>query len=119
MWICHNEGFVSIVADRSNKDRLLVRARREEDLRAVLGDTAKKVEIFSDRGADYKWRAFVDRKVMSAIIANHILDIDYDNFKNSVKNDELHDLYAGFWQDHWNYQKNDPRNDSERRNKRH
>lgn len=119
MWICDNEGFVSIVADRGNPDRLLVRARRKEDLEAVLKSVLPTVEIFSDKGADYKWRAFVDRKTVASIVANRILDIEYDNFKNSVKNDELHDLYAGFWEDHWKYQKNDPRNFGETRGKRH
>lgn len=119
MWICHNQGFVSIVADRDNKDRLLVRARRREDLEAVLKPVLPDIEIFSDKGADYKWRAFVPRESIAAVIALHITNITYDNFKNSVKNDELHDLYAGFWEDHWKYQKNDPRNFGETRGKRH
>ena len=31
-----------------------------------------------------------------------VLDICYGNFKDSVKDKGLHNLYAGFWTDHWN-----------------
>ena len=33
--------------------------------------------------------------------------IDYGNFKNSVKNDELHDLYMNFWKIHSRHQEQD------------
>lgn len=121
MWICHNEGFVSIVTDRQNKDRLLVRARRREDLEAVLKVAleAKETEIFSDTGSDYKWRAFVSRDIVAQIIGDFVLNINYDNFKNSVRGHDLHDLYSEMWNLHWHYQYNDPRNVGERRKKRH
>jgi hypothetical protein len=30
--------------------------------------------------------------------------IDYTNFKNSVQDDQLHDLYSDFWTLHYRYQ---------------
>ena len=58
MWICFNDGFVSVVADKNNPDRLLVRARRKQDLLTACG---KDVEVLKDAGTDYRWRTFVDR----------------------------------------------------------
>lgn len=63
MWLCFNDGFVSVVADKNNLDRLLVRARRKQDLLNVCG---KDVEALKDAGTDYRWRTFVDRKAFSA-----------------------------------------------------
>ena len=38
MWICFNDGFVSVVADKNDFDRLLIRARRKQDLLNVCGN---------------------------------------------------------------------------------
>lgn len=101
MWICFNDGFVSVVADRNNPARLLVRARRKQDLLNVCG---KDVEVLKDAGTDYRWRTFVDRKAFSALVAARIDNIGYTNFKNSVKDHDLHDMYMDFWSRHYRYQ---------------
>lgn len=106
MWICLNDGFVSIVADRGNKDRLLVRARREQDLKNFLPEFRHDA-IFKDEAADYRWRAFVNRLEVNAIVALRIGNIEYDNFKNSVKDNDLRALYGSMWQLHYSYQKHD------------
>ncbi len=59
MWVFLPEGFVSIVADRSDPSggRLLVRARRREHLEAFLGGPEERIE--ENPSADYRWRAWV------------------------------------------------------------
>jgi hypothetical protein len=105
MWFCFNDGFISVVADRDEESKLLVRARREQDIRNALSGYPEKVEIFTDAGADYRWRAFVDRDTFAKLVEKKIIStITYDNFKNSVKDRELHDLYSDFWNLHWAYQ---------------
>lgn len=104
MWICFNDGFVSVVADKSNPASLLVRARRKQDLVNVCG---KDMEVLKDAGTDYRWRAFVDRKAFSALVAARIGKIDYTNFKNSVKDHDLHEMYMDFWSRHHRYQEQD------------
>jgi len=101
MWICFNDGFVSVVADKNDPGRLLVRARRKKDLLNVCGDSVKVLE---NAGTDYRWRAFVDRRSFSALVAARVEKIDYTNFKNSVKGADLHDLYMKFWNLHYRYQ---------------
>ena len=41
MWLCFNDGFVSVVADKVDRDRLLVRARRRKDLVHALKGCSK------------------------------------------------------------------------------
>ena len=62
------------------------------------------VEILKDAGTDYRWRTFVDTKAFSALVAARIEKIDYTNFKNPVKDADLHDMYMGFWSRHYRYE---------------
>lgn len=101
MWLCFNDGFLSVVSDRDDASRLMVRARRKKALTNILGD---QVEVIENAGSDYRWRAFVDRKRLMDIVAARIERIGYTNFKNSVKDPDLHDLYMDFWDLHQRYQ---------------
>ena len=105
MWFCLTNGFVSVVEDRDDASLLLIRARRKKDLVNVLGGNA---EIFEDSEAEYRWRSFIGREAFKAIVSRRIDAIDYPNFKDSVVEDELHDLYMEFWRLHRSYQKSDP-----------
>jgi hypothetical protein len=93
-----------VVADKNNPANLLVRARRKQDLLNACGND---VEVLKDAGTDYRWRTFVDRKAFSALVAARIDKIDYTNFKNSVKDDDLHGMYMDLWSRHYRYQETD------------
>lgn len=96
MWICLNDAFFSIVNDGRYEDELLVRARREGDLKKVFG-----VEETRTPHRDYLFRAYINKAVVAEVIASRIVDIDYDNFKDSVDDTLLHDTYAAFWSKHY------------------
>jgi|SRR5450432_4578212 len=104
MWLCFNDGFLSAVADKNDPTRLMVRARRKKDLLNVFGE---HVEILKDAGSDYRWRTFVDRKAFAALVASRVEKINYPNFKNSVGDHDLHNLYLDFWTKHNRYQQQD------------
>jgi ASC-1-like (ASCH) protein len=95
MWISTNKGFISIVRDRQNDDALLVRARRKQHLEEIFPEF--KSSIIETRHADYRWRVFIKEKDVMVIIARQISLIDYDNFKNSVRDEDLHDAYSEVW----------------------
>ena len=96
MWICLTNAFLSIVSKDCQPDELLVRARRPGDIERVFPDA--KVE--ERDGTDYQFRAVISRRAVAEVIAHEVTRIDYDNFKNSVKDDRLHDAYAAFWHQH-------------------
>jgi hypothetical protein len=100
MWICLNNAFISAVAIKGNPGHLKVRARKREHLERLFPG----YEIAVNKGTDYKYRTVVGKRYLADLVAAKIKDIDYDNFKNSVKDDGLHNLYAGFWEDHYDYQ---------------
>ena len=100
MWICHNQGFISIVESRE-PDVMMVRARKWEHLRDIFGPHER---IHVTPNNDYRFRVFVPRTELAELLAQMVIDVDYTNFKNSVVDDELHDLYAKFWQLHFWFQ---------------
>jgi hypothetical protein len=99
MWICLNNAFLSIVKPAANDpsaqdgDFLLVRARVKGHIEASFPAAV----VTTVAGRDYQFRAYVDRKLVADIIAMSVEEIDYGNFKNSVRNRPLHDAYARVW----------------------
>tara|TARA_B100000242_G_C42744976_1_gene347468 strand:+ start:100 stop:411 length:312 start_codon:yes stop_codon:yes gene_type:complete len=95
MWIVLNKSFLSIVKNRNNENELLVRARVKGDIEKVF----ENADVFEDENADYKYRAYIDRKNVADKISDELLKINYDNFKNSVSKDEYNrkNAYMNVW----------------------
>jgi hypothetical protein len=93
IWLCLSNSFLSIVAHYDDPNKLLVRARVKGHIEAVFPDA----KVYQRKGSDYLYRADIPREVVAKVIGERLTDIDYSNFKNSVKNRALHDAYAGFW----------------------
>jgi hypothetical protein len=101
MWIFFNTGFISIVQDRNNSDLLIVRARRPE----VLTKLWPQEPITVTNDSDYKYRVFISRPQMVKALSQEILTLDYGNFKSSVSDPTLSDLYHHIWTLGLEYQK--------------
>jgi len=101
MWLLFNDGLVSVGPDFSNPDRLLIRARRRQDLLNICGSA---MEVIEDAVTDYHFRASVERKVFARLVAERIETNTCPNFMVSVKSAALHDLYMRFWRLHYEYQ---------------
>ncbi len=93
MWLCMNKSFLSIVADRHDKNNSLVRAR----VKGHIENTFPQASVFTKDDADYKYRALVSRKDVQIAMTEQVAAIDYDNFKDSVENRQLHDAYLKIW----------------------
>lgn len=95
MWMCFKDGFLSIVAKDCAPDELLVRARRADHIKATFPD-AEIVERV-DGCTDYQFRAVIKRDVIKEKMAAMIDNYSADNFKNSVKDHDLHSAYNQVW----------------------
>jgi hypothetical protein len=103
MWIVTNFGFFSVVRkpDDVEGDMLTIRGRVRADLEALkstyLPDAAP---ITEDKRADYRYR-FKTTAFDFGVAMNRIaLEIDYDNFKESVAVKQgwnRHDIYSQVW----------------------
>ena len=95
MWIVMNDSFISAVEDRNNKMNLVVRARVREDLENAFPKL--KNEIIESTDSDYKFRLFMAKQVLCGVMTTKIMNINYDNFKNSVKQNWRHNAYIAIW----------------------
>jgi len=94
MWLMLNNCFLSIVSKDCRRDELMVRARRRGDIKKVF--TAARV-VHTPYPADYRYRAVVKRTEVAKAIAAQVDLIDYGNFKDSVRDDRLHNAYMRVW----------------------
>ena len=79
MWLFSKNNFLSIVRDKGNPNRLLVRGRLKGDIEAMF----PAAEVIEGAGSDYLFRAFVDRAAVLNAVADTVSDLDYTNFKNA------------------------------------
>ena len=104
MWICLNDAFLSIVADHAHPGYLLVRARRQGEIEKVFPDAI----VLRNVGSDYRYRAFIPRSQVALALVERLEAIDYGNFKNSVRDADLHDAYYQIWRTMVRYQEREP-----------
>jgi len=71
-----------------------VRARKADDIEAVLPDAISWV----DQGADYPYRAEVPAEAAAQVLAERVRTIGYNNFKKSVRERGRHDAYMRVWE---------------------
>ena len=93
MWIQFNNAFLSIVENRDNKLELLVRARIKGDIEKIFPEA----DVFEDDNADYKNRALISKAKVAERMMLKMTEINYDNFKNSVKEIERKSVNNNVW----------------------
>lgn len=103
MWIFTSNAFLSIVAHRDNTDMRLVRARSPGDIEVVFPEA----EVFEDKNADYQYRAIIPADDVASVLARQVLEMDYDNFKNSIPaaKQDYHDACLHVWHTMYGLQK--------------
>ena len=101
MWIQFNNAFLSIVENREKTIELLVRARVKDDIEKVFPEA----DVFEDNNADYKYRAFISKAKVAERMILKVTEINYDNFKNSVKEIERKNIYSNIWAELRKFQK--------------
>ena len=93
MWLCFKTGFLSIVHKDCKADELLVRARVSGHIEAVF----PSAKVRKTYGTDYLYRAVIKRKELGRVMTEIAHGYKADNFKNSVRDDDLHRAYNGVW----------------------
>ena len=95
MWIVLNKSFLSIVKNRNNDEELLVRSRVNGDIEKVF----QNANVFEDLKADYRYRSYIRRSEVAKTISEELLNINHDNFKNSVSKGDKDRLnaYMNVW----------------------
>ncbi len=77
-----------------------MRGRARKHLSKAFPDA----EVLVTPDADYACRVFVDRTELSGLVKRRVQEIDYANFKGSVRDPALHHLYLSIWRAGWSFQ---------------
>lgn len=93
MWIIMNTGLLSVVDKSALQDHLVVRARVREHILAVFPDA----KVRATPNADYQFRADIKRRDVAVAVARQIMEIDYDNFKDSIPESNLKNACSHVW----------------------
>lgn len=104
MWVFLNNSFFSVVEHKNDPHTLVVRARVPGDLERAFGND---IVVIDSEGTDYKFRTYLTRDEVSQAIAKHVDQINYTNFKDSIKyedKDRKH-FYTGVWVSMMRWQK--------------
>ena len=93
MWLMLNKGFLSVVSKDCKPSELLVRARVKQHILNYFPEA----KVTRTPGNDYLYRATIRRSDIAEVLAFEIGDVEYSNFKGSVRDQKLHDAYMNVW----------------------
>lgn len=98
VWVMTNFGAFSVVQHNEQPQVLVVRARVKAHLVELRERHLPDLVIYHTPENDYHWRAFCLRNAVADFLSTAVYEMDYPNFKNSVRDDRLHDVYTSVWQ---------------------
>ena len=104
MWIFTSNGFFSVGEDArkdipGHKDNLMVRARFRGDLHRAFGPLIKELgaKVHKTQNRDYLYRAYLPKDKFAAYMAKLVSEINYNDFKPTIKEPVLKDMAMGMW----------------------
>tara|TARA_R110002072_G_scaffold44161_6_gene123825 strand:- start:1010 stop:1327 length:318 start_codon:yes stop_codon:yes gene_type:complete len=95
MWLFLSNGFFSVVNHRDLDEHVLIRARRRKHITDTFGDE----NIYVLKNADYPFRLNLSKGEFVGVLYNYIDDMEYGNFKRSIKNSKFAVMCANVWRE--------------------
>ena len=77
MWLYTNQGHLSVVEDRNDSNKVIVRARNQDALSAF----AQYIIEYTPKG-DYKYRVNIEKTEFIEWFTHYTLNMGYGNFKD-------------------------------------
>lgn len=99
------DAFTSIVDKGGDGGTLLMSARQAGDIERVFPEA--KVQIGG--GTDYRYRARIDREQVAQALAEAVRSTKYQNFKDTVRDEDRHEAYGSLGRNVRAYQQQEAR----------
>lgn len=93
MWLFLPESFLSIVQNKADTSKLVVRARREGDIESIF----PRAKVYTLPGRDYQFRADLDRTEVADAMHREVMTMTQTNFKDSVDDNDYHNACSQVW----------------------
>jgi hypothetical protein len=102
MWVFLSDAMLSIVQKPGDAKAgtLTVRARIAGDIEKVFPGAT----VTDGAGTDYRFRATVPREQVAQAMFDQVMNLNYSNFKSSVRDRGRHDAYLQAWQAMFTFQ---------------
>lgn len=84
MWLVTNRGFYSGIAHRDDPELIMVRARTDRHLEAIMDLLPEGAQIVKTPDADYPCRVVIAKAAWVELCTTLAGEVDYPNFKDSV-----------------------------------
>ena len=102
MWIFTQDGFFSAVKNEfCRNDELMIQSRNKQDLINFSQVTGVKATILYNPDEDYLWRIIVKKTVLASYLAWRTQAIDYESFRDVVRDLDGDDrraiAYSSVW----------------------
>jgi hypothetical protein len=100
MWIFTKDGYFSAVQKDCNADEVLVRSRQKSDLVSLGKKIGIKLRLRETPLSDYRYRTVLKKADWGRYLAEAALNLDYDNFKDTVPKSDFrrHGAYLQCWE---------------------
>jgi hypothetical protein len=99
MWLFAKDGFVSIVK-KGGEGVFMARGRNKKHLENLFPG----LKIVTTPDADYRFRVILNQEQFTAFMVEQSESVNYDNFKNAVKDHDYHDCLSDIWSTMYRYQ---------------
>ena len=93
MWVFFSGSFLSVVHKDCQPDELLVRARMKGHIEAIFPDA----KVTESTHTDYRYRAVIKREAVAKALADQVMNLNYSNYKNSVRDSKFHSALSSVW----------------------
>ena len=99
MWVFTNTGFVSIVQDWNDDSKVFVRGRRKKDVDSFVDGVIDPLnsQVVHTPEHDYHYRVGISKDELKVALSRQVDNIDYFNFKRSMRDDDLHRFASEMW----------------------
>ncbi len=111
MWLYLKTGFYSVVhKPPCKKNEIMVRTRSKLDIEKLKKHLKENYEfdsiVMETPKADYAYRMIVDKNIFAAFLVDAAMNLDYDNFKNTIPRIDYkrHDAYMKCWEAMYEWQ---------------
>ncbi|MDO6747194.1 hypothetical protein [Gilvimarinus sp. 1_MG-2023] len=98
MWLFTDKGFISVIADCIDPNRVIVRAHKSEHIEALFGEEWGSIEVLnlvhrSPRlGADdYRFRRFVTRDQLREVLLQQVDRLQIGTFRDRIPDHDYFD----------------------------
>lgn len=106
MWVFTKDGFFAAVFKECQADEVMIKAKSEEDLAALLRQTGDDATVHRTPDSDYRFFVILKKSSWIQYLTDYVQRLDYETVRDHIvsRNDrERHKAYQTVWATMYNW----------------